>query len=981
MSEIPVQRAVAAVDDARGRAQLPRASSSELAGGAGSARWSRRTATGTARSSARGRRWPEARAGSRWPRPREAAELRAPPPGCPRILTMGALTPASSTSRSGADSDVGGVAAGLRRAGRRARDASSGCGRASTSSTTPGMGRLGERDPDAVLDARRSGGGRRAARAGRALDPLRHRRRARTRRSSTSSSSASAPWPSACAPSHPGRPRPRRQQRRDLARPGLALRHGPLRDRDLRPRPVPGGPRRARASSRRSSCAPTSPTSSASRPGRAPATAGAGGRPSDTWVGVLPIGYGDGVRRGLTNNAEVLVGGAPIPARRHGLDGQRDDRPRARDRRRAGRPAVLIGAQGDERILCEEVARRLETINYEITCGISARVPRVHVAPRRRERVDRRSARRGAGGPRLPRGAGRRGRCLDRRRRDSRRGARAGGRRTSTSRSRGDEREAARAIAAGAGGHAFQLSEEFATWRVARPRTAPGTSTSAGLRGDGDRGRPGAPRLHGQRDRGPARRSPAPSRSTRTGGLADLEARVLRAVSERSFADDPLRILRAARIAAGLGARDRPRDRRARPRGRPSSAGEPAGERQFAELRLLLTGADPLRGLALLDELGATGAVLPELEALRGVEQNPYHHLDVHGHTLEVLGRLLAVEADLDGVRRASARTRSAGSSPSRSPTSSPAAARCASPPSSTTSASRRPARGARAGGCCSSATTAPARGSSASSVGGCGRAAGSRDYLANLTLNHLRLGFLVHERPLSRRHVYEYLRATEPDSVDVTLLTVADRLATQGERTRQEAIDAHLELAREMIGEALDWRRDGPPRSPIRGDELAAELGIEPGPELGRLLGEIEAAVFAGEVATRDEAIALARRLAEALSPARNRLGCPIGGRATASSAGSSPATCRRRSSTPTSTRSPSWTSTRRRRGTRWSCRGTHTADLMEISDEDLSGPTLAARRLAQADEGGARARRASTSSTPAGRPPGRRSSTSTST
>ena len=51
------------------------------------------------------------------------------------------------------------------------------------------------------------------------------------------------------------------------------------------------------------------------------------------------------------------------------------------------------------------------------------------------------------------------------------------------------------------------------------------------------------------------------------------------------------------------------------------------------------------------------------------------------------------------------------------------------------------------------------------------------------------------------------------------------------------------------MIGEALAWRRSGPPRSPIRGDELASELGIEPGPELGRLLGEIEAAVFAGEV------------------------------------------------------------------------------------------------------------------------------------
>ena len=55
-----------------------------------------------------------------------------------------------------------------------------------------------------------------------------------------------------------------------------------------------------------------------------------------------------------------------------------------------------------------------------------------------------------------------------------------------------------------------------------------------------------------------------------------------------------------------------------------------------------------MRGLELLDELGATAGVLPELEALRGVGQNPNHHLDVHGHTLEVFEQLLEVESDLD---------------------------------------------------------------------------------------------------------------------------------------------------------------------------------------------------------------------------------------------------------------------------------------------------------------------------------------------
>ena len=61
--------------------------------------------------------------------------------------------------------------------------------------------------------------------------------------------------------------------------------------------------------------------------------------------------------------------------------------------------------------------------------------------------------------------------------------------------------------------------------------------------------------------------------------------------------------------------------------------------------------------------------------------------------------------------------------------------------------------------------------------------------------------------------------------------------------------VEAHLDLAREMLAAALDWRRDGPPPPLLRGDELAAELGIAEGPELGELLAELEAAQYAGEV------------------------------------------------------------------------------------------------------------------------------------
>ena len=98
-----------------------------------------------------------------------------------------------------------------------------------------------------------------------------------------------------------------------------------------------------------------------------------------TWVGVLPIGYGDGWRRSLSNNARVLVGGRSHPlVGTVSMDNVTIDLGAGTDIR-PGDPAVLIGEQGGERILCEEVATRLATINYEVTTGLTARVRREHV--------------------------------------------------------------------------------------------------------------------------------------------------------------------------------------------------------------------------------------------------------------------------------------------------------------------------------------------------------------------------------------------------------------------------------------------------------------------------------------------------------------------------------------------------------------------------------------------------------------------------
>jgi putative nucleotidyltransferase with HDIG domain len=254
--------------------------------------------------------------------------------------------------------------------------------------------------------------------------------------------------------------------------------------------------------------------------------------------------------------------------------------------------------------------------------------------------------------------------------------------------------------------------------------------------------------------------------------------------------------------------------------------------------------------------------VLPELCELRGVEQSPYHHLDVYEHTRAVLAETIELERD-----------------PGRwFPSEAEPIARLLSEPFANELTrgqalrfgallhdiakpqTRRVTGEGRVtfmghddeGAALSTAILERLR--AADRLG---------EYVAALTRHHLRLGFLVHEMPLSRRAIYGYLHACDPVQVDVTLLSVADRLATKG-RGSEEAITKHLELASVLLREAFAWRAR-PPRPPVRGDEVARALDLRPGRELGWILAELEVASFAGEIAGRDQAIERARELVAA--------------------------------------------------------------------------------------------------------------------
>ncbi|HTD09094.1 MAG TPA: HDIG domain-containing protein [Solirubrobacteraceae bacterium] len=444
----------------------------------------------------------------------------------------------------------------------------------------------------------------------------------------------------------------------------------------------------------------------------------------------------------------------------------------------------------------------------------------------------------------------------------------------------GEPADAARTLARAARGAAsFALSEEFGSWRVVarggawqvdvEPLRGASIEDDLGLR-DFTVNSIAEPLAGG-----------APVDPL--GGIADLQAKRLRMSGPAAFEQDPLRVLRLVRLAVELGLEvERETSRHARE----SVAGlsRVSAERVFMELRRIIAAPRARRGLEMLDSLGAMAVVLPELDELRGVEQNRFHHRDVYGHTLEVFDRVVDITdgASASGVR---VPVGDASATPSDSTRALDATlgeyrerldALLAEPLADELTrgdvlrwgallhdAAKPLTREIRPDGGVTFYGHDIRGAQLARSVLERLRASERlRAHVAALVRSHLRLGFLVHEpQPLDRGTLFTYLRVCSPVEVDVTLLSIADRLATRGYRA-QESIEAHLQLAAKVLGDALEWRAHGPPRPLLRGDELADDLGIARGPRVGELLEAIAAAQFSGEVDTRAQALSYARKL-----------------------------------------------------------------------------------------------------------------------
>ena len=363
-------------------------------------------------------------------------------------------------------------------------------------------------------------------------------------------------------------------------------------------------------------------------------------------------------------------------------------------------------------------------------------------------------------------------------------------------------------------------------------------------------------------------------------GVDDIRHSRLRACSRDALRDDPVRVMRGIRLAIAFNLRILP-DTLQLMKAAAASLSIVSAERRRDELFRVLAGERAASGIRILDEVGALQQVLPELLALKGVEQSPPHTSDVWEHTLATLQRLdeiiqalrpefipekaanLTMGALVSGLGRYRQPIHEdlvSQMTPGRSNQSLLVLAALyhdiAKPSTWHRDAHER------------------IRNFGHEEVGAdIISEVGKRLQLSNDEVNRLKIIVRHHMRihllaqtgqAPSRKAIYRFFRDTGPSGVEVCLLTLADTLATYGSAVDVDVWLAHVEVCRALLECWFDKPADTiHPAILLNGHELQKELKLQPGPLLGKLLEALREAQAGGEVRDRQEALAFARQWA----------------------------------------------------------------------------------------------------------------------
>jgi putative nucleotidyltransferase with HDIG domain len=361
-----------------------------------------------------------------------------------------------------------------------------------------------------------------------------------------------------------------------------------------------------------------------------------------------------------------------------------------------------------------------------------------------------------------------------------------------------------------------------------------------------------------------------------TGGREDLDAGLIRLTYARALSDDPVRTLRAVRLATELAYTFVPSSGEAIRRAAPLLESV-AAERIREELMKLLRLPSAQTGVAMLSPYGLLPVVLPEIAALAAVRQSPPHYEDALAHSVHVLGAIAGIESVIrqgtsppDASWQALAQVLAPYEEPLRAHL-----ARSVDGALTGSDLLRLAALFHDAGKPATKTVEEDGRirffgHSKKGALLARKRLRALR--FSNEATRHVELIVDGHMRPLllslnprvTRRAIYRFFRDYGTAGLDIGLLSVADFLATHREPVPFQAWQALQAVVARLYEHYFDYYRETVAPPPLlRGDELMAALGIEAGPQVGRLLQKIEEAQAAGDVRTRGEALALARGMA----------------------------------------------------------------------------------------------------------------------
>lgn len=353
----------------------------------------------------------------------------------------------------------------------------------------------------------------------------------------------------------------------------------------------------------------------------------------------------------------------------------------------------------------------------------------------------------------------------------------------------------------------------------------------------------------------------------------DLQLGLVRAVSETAFLDDPLRTLRAVRLAAEIEASIEQRTEELLHCAVHLLANVSA-ERVRDELAKILALPGAAQNLRYLDELGLLTVIIPELETLKGVKQSEPHYLDVFEHSLETVRRLEEVVGAVEVQEGESELSLIPLLLSPFSPQLSDHLFQSTSGDRSRLTLLKLVALLHDLGKPVTKSVDDEGgihfyghEGGGAGVVGAVLRRlrfSGSEVALAQtIVANHMRPPLLAREEVVTRRAVYRFFRDTGDAGVDTLLLYLADHLATWGPDLRPARWRRRVEFVASMLTDYYERYQVviSPPKL-ISGHDLMGEFGLEEGPRIGELLEAVREAQAAGEVKTREEALALVKGL-----------------------------------------------------------------------------------------------------------------------